>query len=550
MVNDEYQDNVIKDVVKQKAKRKIWGWVLAVLGTIAPYMMILLMVIFLGSGMFSAFSAVGGMLNGLLGRSDMEALKEYTTVLEGLTDEEILELVKSDKIDDSFYEVMLINKDELQYLLERVIEYNSQEAVQTIQVERMHIYQEWVEIEKPDMPYAPGTEMLPDIDDEPEGYYVERTEYVYKPYEVRSRDIEKFKLDWELIYGLCLTSTMDGISDWERLFGNGNEKGYLQHYGVEHEDIDFIMSNVQMNYEYITDLSRSPKTSYTLEECRSMVHTKIEYGDKNTEEGYWLYYTPHSVISRAYSGYSCMYYLIDESTGMLTNMITASDVKHFELIINRFCPKYNFGYFSNLLSLMPGGENIKRKLEVYYAHKETGYEIENKLINYTIGYGIDKTLLPTSTQRLETEFGDLVDYGDLIYDATLGGNIVREAMSKIGCEYSQANRWGANSYDCSSFIWRILQAVGIDLGKICKGSTAAEECRGMVDAGLVVSINDIQQGDVIFYSSYVNGRYRNVTHVAFYAGDGKIVHAANARDGVKIGNMYTKGLVCVCRPYK
>ena len=67
---------------------------------------------------------------------------------------------------------------------------------------------------------------------------------------------------------------------------------------------------------------------------------------------------------------------------------------------------------------------------------------------------------------------------------------------------------------------------------------------------MMISPQSIQQGDIIFYSGYVNGRYRNVTHVAIYAGDGKIVHAANKRDVVKIGNFYQTGLVCICRPYK
>ena len=199
---------------------------------------------------------------------------------------------------------------------------------------------------------------------------------------------------------------------------------------------------------------------------------------------------------------------------------------------------------------MPGGEDLRDRLELYYANSDTGYEIFDDEIHYVIGDGIDKSLLPTSTERLDTEFGDLTDYGDLGFDETIGGDIVREALSKVGCIYDQNRRWEEGIYDCSSFVWRILQSVGISLSEICSGSTAAEECRGMVNAGMVVSIDKIQQGDIIFYSGYVNGRYRNVTHVAIYAGDGKIVHAANAKDGVKVGNFYKSGLVCICRPYR
>ena len=494
---------------------------------------IIFLVVILGSGVFASFSMVGGFLNAITGKNDLEALREQAGILNDLTAEEVLELVVADKIDDSFYETMMISKEEFEYLLKEVIAYNNEEVVKTIEIQCEHTYTEWEE----DETHPEG------------GTYVKKTEYPYRAIEVRSSDIERFYLDWQLIYALCLTDTMNGVKDWSLIPAEG-EKGSFVHYGADHEEIDYIISHVKMNYEYLIDLARSAKGTYSLEECKSLVHTPYEYGDENTEEGAWKYYYPHSVLSRAYSGYSCMYYLLSEDKGMLTNFICASDVVHFDKIIERFCPRYNFGYFSIILGFIPGGDNLRDQLELYYANKDTGYEIFDEEISYVIGSGIDKSLLPTSTERLDTEFGDLTDYGDLIFDESIGGNIVREALSKVGCAYDQAQRWEEGIYDCSSFVWRILQAVGISLSEICGGSTAAEECKGMVNAGMVISPEDIRQGDIIFYSGYVNGRYRNVTHVAIYAGDGKIVHAANERDGVKVGNFYKSGLVCICRPYK
>ena len=546
MINE--QEGLLESTVKRKAKKKVMRWVLTALGAMAPILIMLIAIIFIGSGVFGAFSSVGAFLNGIFGRSDTETLLENTDMLDGLTEEEILALVVNDKIDSSFYNNMMISKDEFQYLLEKVIEYNAIEVKKNIQIECEHTYLEWVEYETtPSYPANPDAGINPE---EPQGEYVKKTERVYKTIEVNSKDIEKFYLDWELVYALCLTDTMNGVDGWRALSESDNRVDKYEHYGPNHEEIDFILSNVQMTYEYVTDLARSPKSVYTLEECKSLVHTKFEYGDEDTTEGKWLYYYPRSVLSRAYSGYSCIYYLLSPDMTMLNNMITASDVKHFELIVDRFCPKYNFGYFATILKLIPGGEELAERLELYYQYKDEGYNISDRGINYIIGDGIDKSLLPTSTERLDTEFGDLTDYGDLIFNEETGNKIVAEALSKVGCEYSQADRWGVGSYDCSSFIWRILQSVGIDLSTICNGSTAAEECRGMVEAGLVVSLSDIQPGDIVFYSGYVNGRYRNITHVAFYAGDNKIVHAANAKDGVKVGNFYKTGFVCVCRPYK
>ena len=67
---------------------------------------------------------------------------------------------------------------------------------------------------------------------------------------------------------------------------------------------------------------------------------------------------------------------------------------------------------------------------------------------------------------------------------------------------------------------------------------------------MTINPADIQQGDIIFYANGSGNRYRGVTHTAIYAGDGKIVHARGKAYGVCVSNYYTKGLVCVCRPYK
>ena len=46
--------------------------------------------------------------------------------------------------------------------------------------------------------------------------------------------------------------------------------------------------------------------------------------------------------------------------------------------------------------------------------------------------------------------------------------------------------------------------------------------------GKKVSASDLQPGDIICYSG----------HVALYIGDGKIVHAASKKSGIKITNNY------------
>ena len=49
--------------------------------------------------------------------------------------------------------------------------------------------------------------------------------------------------------------------------------------------------------------------------------------------------------------------------------------------------------------------------------------------------------------------------------------------------------------------------------------------------GTKISLSEAQPGDLVFYAK--NGR---VNHVAIYIGNGQVIHASNARTGIKISN--------------
>lgn len=82
---------------------------------------------------------------------------------------------------------MMINKEEFQYLLERVQEVNNQSVEREIEIQCKHVYEEWVA----DKANPNG------------GHWETRTEYPYRSVTVNSDDIEKYKLDWQLVYSLC-----------------------------------------------------------------------------------------------------------------------------------------------------------------------------------------------------------------------------------------------------------------------------------------------------------------------------------------------------------
>jgi cell wall-associated NlpC family hydrolase len=62
--------------------------------------------------------------------------------------------------------------------------------------------------------------------------------------------------------------------------------------------------------------------------------------------------------------------------------------------------------------------------------------------------------------------------------------------------------------------------------------------------GTKISASEAKPGDLFFYGrSGVSG----IGHVAIYIGNGQIVHASNARDGIKISNAYYRTPIKVVR---
>ena len=60
---------------------------------------------------------------------------------------------------------------------------------------------------------------------------------------------------------------------------------------------------------------------------------------------------------------------------------------------------------------------------------------------------------------------------------------------------------------------------------------------------IVERLKKLKSGDLIFYSNAKNNRYLNITHVAMYIGDGKIIHAANKKKGVVEEDVYFDNIV-------
>lgn len=121
------------------------------------------------------------------------------------------------------------------------------------------------------------------------------------------------------------------------------------------------------------------------------------------------------------------------------------------------------------------------------------------------------------------------------------------ALSKVGYPYSQAYRDSGNYYDCSSLAYYSWKEAGVDIS-YGGATTAAAEGQGLDEAGKIISFDEIQPGDLIFYSYTNNGRYKNISHVAIYVGNGKAVEALNESVGVIYRDVSTGSIVMVARP--
>ena len=120
------------------------------------------------------------------------------------------------------------------------------------------------------------------------------------------------------------------------------------------------------------------------------------------------------------------------------------------------------------------------------------------------------------------EYGNVIDSDNTVdpeeYQSSgsgSGSSVVDFATQFVGNPYV----WGGTSLtdgaDCSGFVQSVYANFGVSLPR-----TSYEQ----QNAGTEVSYADAQPGDLICYGG----------HVAIYMGDGKIVHASNAKDGIKI----------------
>ena len=105
-------------------------------------------------------------------------------------------------------------------------------------------------------------------------------------------------------------------------------------------------------------------------------------------------------------------------------------------------------------------------------------------------------------------------------ETALRKDMVSYAKKFLGNRYVYGGTSLTKGTDCSGFTMRIYQKFGYKIPRTSRSQAKASK---------KISSSKKQMGDLIFY-----GSGSRVSHVAMYIGNGKVIHASNRKDGIKI----------------
>ncbi|MDD3174599.1 MAG: NlpC/P60 family protein [Herbinix sp.] len=109
---------------------------------------------------------------------------------------------------------------------------------------------------------------------------------------------------------------------------------------------------------------------------------------------------------------------------------------------------------------------------------------------------------------------------DNVGSSSLGSKIASYAIQFEGNPYVWGGTSLTNGADCSGFTQSVFAHFGINIPRTSRTQAAG---------GMRVSLDNLQQGDLIFYT-----RSGTINHVALYIGNGKVISASSPSTGIRI----------------
>lgn len=125
----------------------------------------------------------------------------------------------------------------------------------------------------------------------------------------------------------------------------------------------------------------------------------------------------------------------------------------------------------------------------------------------------------------KTNYTDIIDAAS---GSELGKKIAKYGCQYIGNKYVYGGTSLENGTDCSGFTYRIYKNFGYNIPRTSYQQRSA---------GTGVTYENAQPGDLICYDG----------HVGLYMGGGYIVHASNARSGIKVSKATYRKILAVRR---
>jgi cell wall-associated NlpC family hydrolase len=106
--------------------------------------------------------------------------------------------------------------------------------------------------------------------------------------------------------------------------------------------------------------------------------------------------------------------------------------------------------------------------------------------------------------------------------SSIRSRIADFAVKYVGNPYVWGGTSLTNGADCSGFTQSVFRNFGISIPRTS---------RAQAIGGKIVSISNMQPGDLIFYK-----RGGTINHVSIYIGNGKVVHASSPSTGIRISS--------------
>ena len=100
-----------------------------------------------------------------------------------------------------------------------------------------------------------------------------------------------------------------------------------------------------------------------------------------------------------------------------------------------------------------------------------------------------------------------------------------QALISLGVDYRYGGNSPATGFDCSGLVAHVY--------KEAWGMRLPRDTRAQSQAGVPVSLAELQAGDLVFYDTLK----RPYSHVGIYLGDGKFVHAPKTGAQVRIESL-------------